>query len=56
MTVAEPRATPYEAPAAIPLGAHYDGGGTAFALYSSLADRVELCLFDDEHETRVPLD
>ena len=56
MTVAEPRPTPYEAPAGIPLGAHYDGGGTAFALYSSLADRVELCLFDDERETRVPLD
>jgi glycogen operon protein len=32
---------------AYPLGASYDGAGTNFALYSELADRVELCLFDD---------
>jgi glycogen operon protein len=30
-----------------PLGATYDGSGTNFALFSELADRVELCLFDD---------
>ncbi|MFL5251106.1 MAG: glycogen debranching protein GlgX [Myxococcales bacterium] len=30
-----------------PLGAHYDGHGTNFALFSELATRVELCLFDD---------
>ncbi len=30
-----------------PLGAHYDGFGTNFALWSSVADKVELCLFDD---------
>ncbi|PRX95780.1 glycogen debranching protein GlgX [Allonocardiopsis opalescens] len=30
-----------------PLGASYDGTGTNFALYSEMADRVELCLFDD---------
>ncbi|GAA2633372.1 glycogen debranching protein GlgX [Paractinoplanes durhamensis] len=39
-----------------PLGATYDGGGTNFALFSELADRVELCLFDDDgNETRVDL-
>ncbi len=31
-----------------PLGATYDGGGTNFAVYSEVADRVELCLFDDD--------
>ncbi len=29
-----------------PLGAHWDGEGVNFALYSSLAEAVELCLFD----------
>ncbi|MGE5185415.1 MAG: glycogen debranching protein, partial [Acidobacteriota bacterium] len=42
-----------------PLGAHYDGYGTNFAVYSSVAERVELCLFDNGHagghEERVPL-
>jgi glycogen operon protein len=39
-----------------PLGATYDGAGTNFALFSEVADRVELCLFDDGgHETRVAL-
>ena len=38
-----------------PLGAHYDGYGTNFALFSSVAERVELCLFDRE-EVRIPLD
>ena len=28
------------------LGAHWDGEGTNFALFSAYADRVELCLFD----------
>src|SRR5438105_247687 len=32
---------------AYPLGATYDGVGTNFALFSEVADRVELCLFDD---------
>ncbi len=42
--------TPY------PLGASYDGAGTNFALFSEVAESVELCLFDDEGaETRVPL-
>jgi isoamylase len=39
-----------------PLGATYDGAGTNFALFSEIADRVELCLFDDrDKETRVEL-
>jgi glycogen operon protein len=29
-----------------PLGANYDGVGTNFALFSEVADRVELCLYD----------
>lgn len=37
-----------------PLGATYDGAGTNFALFSSVADRVELCLIDDDGaETRI---
>ncbi|MDW3216639.1 MAG: glycogen debranching protein GlgX [Ilumatobacteraceae bacterium] len=32
-----------------PLGAIYDGSGTNFALFSSAADGVELCLFGDDH-------
>ena len=39
-----------------PLGASYDGGGTNFAIFSEVAERVELCLFDDDgNETRVDL-
>ncbi len=42
--------TPY------PLGATYDGAGTNFSLFSEIANRVELCLFDDEgNETRIDL-
>ena len=41
---------------AYPLGATYDGSGTNFALFSSVADRVELCLFaSDGSETKVSL-
>ena len=37
-----------------PLGATYDGSGTNFALFSEVAEGVELCLFDDDGvETRV---
>ena len=37
-----------------PLGATYDGRGTNFALFSEVAERVELCLFDDARtETRI---
>src|SRR5438034_6568795 len=28
------------------LGAHWDGGGVHFAVFSENAERVELCLFD----------
>src|SRR5215471_8953813 len=39
-----------------PLGATWDGWGTNFALFSEVAERVELCLFDEAGmETRVPL-
>ncbi len=38
-----------------PLGAHFDGHGTNFAVYSSVAERVELCLFEDGGEQRVEL-
>ncbi|HLI56953.1 MAG TPA: glycogen debranching protein GlgX, partial [Actinomycetota bacterium] len=40
----------------LPLGATFDGAGTNFSLFSEAAERVELCLFDDEGaETRVAL-
>jgi glycogen operon protein len=39
-----------------PLGATYDGAGTNFALFSEVADVVELCLIDDDgSERRVEL-
>ena len=41
---------------AYPLGATFDGSGTNFAVFSEIADKVELCLFDDDGtETRVDL-
>jgi isoamylase len=44
---------------AYPLGATYDGAGTNFAIFSEVAEQVELCLFDagEAHsaETRVSL-
>ncbi|HEY0783334.1 MAG TPA: glycogen debranching protein GlgX, partial [Thermoanaerobaculia bacterium] len=41
---------------AYPLGATYDGAGTNFALFSEVAEKVELCLFDDAGaETRIEL-
>ncbi len=41
---------------AYPLGATFDGSGTNFALFSEVADKIELCLFDDDGvETRVEL-
>jgi isoamylase len=41
---------------AYPLGATYDGAGTNFALFSEVAERVELCLFSARgKETRVTL-
>jgi glycogen operon protein len=42
--------TPY------PIGATFDGAGTNFSVFSSVAERVELCLFDENgRETRVDL-
>jgi isoamylase len=42
--------------AAYPLGATWDGSGTNFALFSEVADRVQLCLFDGAGaETRLDL-
>jgi len=47
---------------AYPLGATFDGSGTNFALFSEVAERVELCLFDTDpdapggvRETKVEL-
>jgi glycogen operon protein len=41
---------------ALPLGAQWDGHGTNFSVFSEVASKVELCLFDaDGHERRVPL-
>jgi isoamylase len=37
---------------AYPLGSTYDGSGTNFSIYSSVADGVELCLLDDEDPGR----
>lgn len=40
-----------------PLGATFDGIGTNFSLFSEIAERVELCLFDENNnETRLDLD
>jgi glycogen operon protein len=44
---------------AVPLGAHYDGAGTNFSLFSELAEGVELCLYDPDDpdaEQRIALD
>ncbi|MBV8996798.1 MAG: glycogen debranching enzyme GlgX, partial [Pseudonocardiales bacterium] len=39
-----------------PLGAHAEGGGVRFAVASSIAEAVEVCLLSaDGHEQRVPL-
>jgi isoamylase len=39
-----------------PLGATYDGSGVNFAVFSEVAERIELCLIDDDFvETRIDL-
>jgi isoamylase len=40
-----------------PLGAHWDGRGTHFAVYAEEAERVDLCLFDAQgrHESRLSM-
>jgi isoamylase len=41
---------------AYPLGATYDGSGTNFAIFSEVAEHVELCLFTSRgKEQRIPL-
>src|ERR1700678_1238962 len=32
----------------LPVGAHWDGAGTNFSLFSEHAEGVELCLFDEQ--------
>ncbi|CAB0512689.1 glycogen debranching protein GlgX [Corynebacterium diphtheriae] len=40
-----------------PLGSKYDGAGTNFAIFSDVAEKVELCLIDTEcNEERILLD
>src|SRR4051812_48932149 len=39
-----------------PQGAHWDGRGTNFALYSQHATGVDVCLLGADGETRVPLE
>ncbi|MCB1014879.1 MAG: glycogen debranching enzyme, partial [Acidimicrobiales bacterium] len=42
--------------APFPLGARYDGAGTNFSVFSEVAERVQLCLFDEDGtETAVDL-
>ncbi|HVT02202.1 MAG TPA: glycogen debranching protein GlgX [Thermoanaerobaculia bacterium] len=39
-----------------PLGATFDGNGTNFSIFSEVAERIELCLFDEDgYENRVDL-
>src|SRR5690606_19684481 len=38
-----------------PLGATWDGRGTNFAVFSSVATTVQLCLFDGGRERRITL-
>ena len=55
-TVQPPRLHPWPG-SPYPLGATYDGTGTNFALFSEVAEKVELCLFDEHGtETRVRLE
>jgi isoamylase len=43
--------------APFPLGSTYDGMGTNFSIFSDVATKIELCLFDEEgKETCVPLE
>jgi isoamylase len=36
----------------VPLGATVEGTATRFAVFSSVSDAVDLCLFDDEGAER----
>ncbi|MGZ6858684.1 MAG: glycogen debranching protein GlgX [Blastococcus sp.] len=44
------RSMPVRPGRAYPLGASFDGAGTNFSLFSEVAGRVQLCLFDDTGE------
>jgi glycogen operon protein len=40
----------------LPLGATFDGAGTNFSIFSDVAERIDLCLFDEHgEETRITL-
>ena len=54
-TVAVPRSLTLHSGRPDPLGATWDGEGVNFALFSENADRVELCLFHQGREERIPL-
>ena len=41
-----------ESPTMTRLGAHRDGSGASFGLFSSVAEAVELCVFDDSGQER----
>jgi glycogen operon protein len=49
MSATLPRVRPGEA---FPLGATWDGNGTNFSIFSEVATRVELCLFDEAGSER----
>ncbi len=52
-TAVKPDAPHAEAGSAWPLGAHWDGQGVNFAVYSSSAEHIEVCLFgEDGKETQ----
>jgi isoamylase len=53
---AAPTASPALSGRPYPLGAHFDGNGTNFSVFSRVAEHVELCLFDEAgRETRIDL-
>jgi glycogen operon protein len=55
VTVPTPR-TSVRPGESFPLGANWDGRGTNFAVFSEVAEAVDLCLFDDDgRETRIRL-
>src|ERR1700757_267217 len=54
---AEPRLPTVWPGSPYPLGATYDGAGTNFSVFSEIAEKVELCLIDDDgSESRIPLE
>jgi isoamylase len=49
----EVRKTPFREGIPFPCGAHWDGDGTNFALFSAHATKVEVCLFDRTGEREI---